>query len=168
MPASWGVSINFPRCFGVRGVTLVFIHDSHYVNKKRFQFLFQDWALISTRKRRGDLYGGRKKATAAGPGAGPQSQQKKGQNLKLNWDDSKMQTTYTNVVNASSTREEVSIFFGTNQTWNVPQDNEVTIQLSDRMVLNPFAAKRLLVLLNKIISEYEERFGRLPLDGETK
>lgn len=109
-----------------------------------------------------------KKATAAGPGAGPQSQQKKGQNLKLNWDDSKMQTTYANVVNASSTREEVSIFFGTNQTWNVPQDNEVTIQLTDRMVLNPFAAKRLLVLLNKIISEYEERFGRLPLDGETK
>ncbi|WP_272908796.1 DUF3467 domain-containing protein [Nitrospina gracilis] len=109
------------------------------------------------------------KKVASPGGTGPQAAQKKGsQSLKLNWDDSKMQTTYANVVNASSTREEVSIFFGTNQTWNVPQDNEVTIQLSDRMVLNPFAAKRLLVLLNKIISEYEERFGRLPLDGETR
>lgn len=110
-----------------------------------------------------------KKAASPGAGsgaAGPQPTQKKGaQNLKLHWDDSKMQTTYANVVNASSTREEVSIFFGTNQTWNVPEDNEVRIQLTDRMVLNPFAAKRLLVLLNKIISEYEERFGRLPLDG---
>jgi len=89
-------------------------------------------------------------------------------NLKLNWDDSKMQTTYANVVNASSTREEVSIFFGTNQTWNVPEEKEVTIQLTDRMVLNPYAAKRLFMLLNKIINEYETRFGRLSLEGEAK
>ena len=45
-------------------------------------------------------------------------------NLKLNWDDSKMQTTYANVVNASSTREEVSIFFGTNQTWKAKPKNK--------------------------------------------
>ncbi|NIQ03520.1 MAG: DUF3467 domain-containing protein [Nitrospinaceae bacterium] len=86
--------------------------------------------------------------------------------LTLKWDDSKMQTTYANVVNASSTREEVSIFFGTNQSWNVSEDRELTIQLSDRMVLNPYAAKRLLVLLSKIVKEYETRFGTLPLDSD--
>ena len=48
-----------------------------------------------------------------------------------------MQTTYANVVNVSSTREEVSIFFGTNQSWNVSEDRELAIQLTDRMVLNP-------------------------------
>ncbi len=87
--------------------------------------------------------------------------------LTLNWDDSKMQTTYANVVNASSTREEVSIFFGTNQSWNISEDKQLSIQLSDRMVLNPYAAKRLLVLLSRIIKEYENRFGTLKLDGDT-
>ena len=29
----------------------------------------------------------------------------------VKWDDTKMQTTYANVVNVSSTREEVSVFF---------------------------------------------------------
>jgi len=88
--------------------------------------------------------------------------------LTLKWDDSKMQTTYANVVNASSTRKEVSIFFGTNQSWNVSEDRELAIQLTDRMVLNPYAAKRLLVLLSRIVKEYENRFGTLKLDGDTK
>jgi len=88
--------------------------------------------------------------------------------LTLKWDDSKMETTYANVVNASSTREEVSIFFGTNQSWNVSEDRELSIQLTDRMILNPYAAKRLLVLLSRIIKEYESRFGALKLDGDTK
>lgn len=87
--------------------------------------------------------------------------------LTLNWDDSKMQTTYANVVNASSTREEVSIFFGTNQSWNISEDKQLSIQLTDRMVLNPYAAKRLLVLLSRIVKEYENRFGALKLDGDT-
>lgn len=88
--------------------------------------------------------------------------------LTLKWDDSKMETTYANVVNASSTREEVSVFFGTNQSWNVSEDRELSIQLTDRMILNPYAAKRLLVLLSRIIKEYESRFGALKLDGDTK
>jgi len=83
---------------------------------------------------------------------------------QVKWDDSKMQTTYANVVNATSTREEVSIFFGTNQTWNPTASQDVNIQLTDRMVLNPYAAKRLTVLLSNIVAEYEKRFGELPLD----
>jgi len=79
------------------------------------------------------------------------------------WDDSKMETTYSNAVNASSTREEVSIFFGTNQTWNASQDGTLKIELTDRIVLNPYAAKRLSVLLSGVIGEYEKRFGELPL-----
>jgi hypothetical protein len=87
---------------------------------------------------------------------------------RVNWDDSKMQTTYANVVNATSTREEVSIFFGINQTWNPTTSQDVNIQLTDRMVLNPYAAKRLSVLLSNIITEYEKRFGQLPLDSQQK
>ena len=79
----------------------------------------------------------------------------------LKWDDSKMQTTYSNAVNVTSTREEVSLFFGTNQTWNVGEDNQVNVQLSDRIVLNPYAAKRLSLLLAGVLKEYETRFGSL-------
>lgn len=83
------------------------------------------------------------------------------QRLSIKWDDSKMKTTYANVINVSSTREEVSIFFGTNQTWNVQQDKAILVQLSDRIVANPYAAKRLSVLLNQVIEQYENRFGLL-------
>ena len=82
----------------------------------------------------------------------------------LKWDDSRMHTSYANAVNVSSTREEVSIFFGTNQTWNVTEDKQVVIQLDNRVVLNPYAAKRLTRLLGSVLKEYETRFGALPLD----
>jgi hypothetical protein len=36
---------------------------------------------------------------------------------KVNWDDSDMRSSYANVCNVSSTREEVVILFGTNQAW---------------------------------------------------
>ena len=93
-----------------------------------------------------------------------EKQAKNASPIKVNWDDSKMTTTYSNAVNASSTREEVSIFFGTNQSWNVADDKELMILLSDRMILNPYAAKRLTVLLAGIIKEYENRFGELSLN----
>jgi hypothetical protein len=83
---------------------------------------------------------------------------------KVEWDDSKMRTTYANVVNAASTREEISIFFGTNQTWNVEKKREVTVQLSDRILLSPFAAKRLWVLLGAVLKQHESRFGQLNLE----
>lgn len=81
----------------------------------------------------------------------------------LRWDDSKMTSTYANVCNVSSTREEVTLLFGTNQSWHTGQ-SELTVQLSDRIILNPFAAKRLSMLLNNIIGEYEKRFGELKIE----
>jgi len=91
-----------------------------------------------------------------------ESDKKETSKIGVKWDDSKMQTTYANVVNVSTTREEVSVFFGTNQTWNVPEDKEFDVLLTDRMMLNPYAAKRLSVLLGAVLSQYENRFG--PLD----
>ena len=82
----------------------------------------------------------------------------------VNWDDSDMRTAYANVVNASSTREEVTLFFGTNLTWNPAEAKEFHVRLSDRIVLNPYAAKRLWVLLGTILKQYESRFGALNID----
>ncbi len=79
---------------------------------------------------------------------------------EIHWNDANMRSTYANVCNVSSTREEVTLLFGTNQTWTTSQ-KELTVELSDRIILNPHAAKRLSVLLNKVMAEYEKRFGEL-------
>ena len=82
---------------------------------------------------------------------------------KIKWDDTKMATTFANVVNGATSREELTLFFGTNKTWNAPQDGEVTIELSDRIILTPFAGKRLLMLLSALIKQYEDRYGALEM-----
>ena len=83
----------------------------------------------------------------------------------VNWDDSAMQTSYANVVNASSTREEVTLFFGTNLTWNPGEAKEFKVRLNDRIVLSPYAAKRLWILVGALLKEYETRFGALNMDA---
>ena len=83
---------------------------------------------------------------------------------KIIWDDSNMRSTYANVCNVASTREEVTLLFGTNQTWHTGQ-KELTVGLSDRIILNPYAAKRLSMLLNNVVKEYESRFGEIGLDN---
>jgi hypothetical protein len=81
----------------------------------------------------------------------------------VNWDDSAMQTSYANVVNAFSTREEFTLLFGTNQTWSVGTENQVNIKLSDRLIMNPLVAKRLHALMGQLLGEYEARYGKLGL-----
>ena len=86
---------------------------------------------------------------------------------KIKWEGANMQSSYANVCNVASTREELTLLFGTNQTWQSGQ-KEVTVQLSDRIVLNPYAAKRLSILLGRVIEEYENRFGQLDLELDQK
>ena len=78
----------------------------------------------------------------------------------VKWDDSNMGTSYANVCNVTSTREEVALLFGTNQTLYTGQQ-EVTVKLNNRIVLSPFAAKRLMKLLENVLGQYENRFGQL-------
>jgi hypothetical protein len=84
---------------------------------------------------------------------------------RVHWDDSQMQTTFANVINVLNTREEFTLLFGTNQTWHSNPARELTVKLSNRVVLTAFAAKRLSVLLGARVQEYEQRFGKLPLEG---
>ena len=84
--------------------------------------------------------------------------------MKIKWDDSLMKSAYANVCNVTSTREEVVMLFGMNQAWNRGQ-KEVTIQLTDRIVVSPYAAKRLSMLLGNVVTEYEKRFGSLNIEG---
>jgi hypothetical protein len=54
------------------------------------------------------------------------------------------------------------LMFGTNQAWQGGA-KEVTVALSERIVLNPFAAKRLMMLLGQGLKEYESRYGELKI-----
>jgi len=81
----------------------------------------------------------------------------------IRWDGSKMASSYANICNVSSSREEVTLLFGTNQNWHAGQ-KELTVELSDRIILNPYAAKRMAVLLSSTMAEYEKRFGELQLE----
>jgi hypothetical protein len=83
----------------------------------------------------------------------------------VNWDDSKMATHFANVVNIQSTQEQVDLFFGTNQTWNVPNDRRVQVELSNRIILSPHAAKRLWLALGGVLESYEARHGELRVEG---
>jgi hypothetical protein len=83
---------------------------------------------------------------------------------KVKWDDANMKSSYANVCNVTSTREEVILLFGMHQAWQSGQ-KEVTVQLTDRIVLSPFAAKRMVNLLANVVKEYEKRFGSLSADA---
>ncbi len=93
----------------------------------------------------------------------PEVQAPAGGPPKIVWDDSNMRSVYANVVNAAGTREEIVLLFGMNQAWHSGQ-KEVKVQLTDRVVLSPFAAKRLVILLNNIVRDYEKKFGALDLE----
>jgi len=79
---------------------------------------------------------------------------------KIVWDDSNMRSAYANVVNVAGGLEEIVLLFGINQSWQAGQE-EVKVKLSDRIVLSPFAAKRLAVLLNNVLKNYESQYGKL-------
>ncbi len=82
---------------------------------------------------------------------------------KVVYDDSKMRSVYANFVNVTGGREELVLLFGMNQAWHAGQ-KEIKVELTDRIVLNPFAAKRLGVLLTNLIQNYESKFGALDIE----
>ena len=97
------------------------------------------------------------------PGAGRAGAAGQAGELTIKWGDSNMRSSYANVANVASTREEVVLLFGINQAWHGGQ-KEVTIQLTDRLILSPFAAKRLSILLSNVLREHEARFGPVPVE----
>jgi Protein of unknown function (DUF3467) len=81
----------------------------------------------------------------------------------IQFDVSNLQSSYANVCNVSSTREEVVLAFGANNVWERGQA-DIRVQLTNRIVLNPYAAKRLAAVLNRVVAEYESKFGTLKDD----
>ncbi len=83
--------------------------------------------------------------------------------LEINWDDSEMQSIYANVGTATANREEFFLLFGTHQNWRgkTEDSNGIDVKLAQRVVMSPFAAKRLAAILAQSIKVYEDQFGKI-------
>ena len=81
----------------------------------------------------------------------------------INWDDSEMQSAYANIGTATANREEFFFLFGTHQHWrgSAEETKQVDVKLAHRIVMSPFAAKRLAVILSQSIKAYEDQFGKI-------
>lgn len=77
---------------------------------------------------------------------------------RMQFDTSKLKSSYCNMCNATSTREEVVLNFGLNETWDLAQ-RDVQVQLLHRIILSPHAARRLQELLGRLMKEYDSRYG---------
>ena len=103
-------------------------------------------------------------ATGLSSARPPQPSQSTNAAPTVQFDVSNLHSSYANVCNVSSTREEVVLAFGVNNVWERGQAN-VQIQMTNRIVLNPYAAKRLAAVLNRVVAEYESAFGTLKDDA---
>lgn len=72
-----------------------------------------------------------------------------------------LKSSYCNMANATSTREEVVLNFGINQNWDQPGAGAGEVDLQHRIIISPFAAKRLSDALLRLMRDYEQRYGPL-------
>jgi len=79
---------------------------------------------------------------------------------RVKFDTSDLKSTYCNVCNGTSTREEVVINFGVNSTWDMTRD-KIEVALQHRIVMSPHAAKRVRDMMVRLIEEHESRYGKL-------
>jgi hypothetical protein len=79
---------------------------------------------------------------------------------RVHWNADQLKSSYCNFCNANSTREEVVLNFGINNSWDRGQV-DMQVDLTHRIVMSPFAAKRLSEVLANLVREYEARHGTL-------
>jgi hypothetical protein len=78
------------------------------------------------------------------------------------WNDAHMQSTYANVSTVVAGREEVVVLLGMNQAWKA-EEEQVKVDLLQRVVMSPFAAKRLAILLTGTLKAYEAKYGEIEI-----
>jgi hypothetical protein len=78
-------------------------------------------------------------------------------------DISNLRTRYSNACRIMQTPNEVIVDFGTNLNFFGDVVNE-PMQLENRIIMSPDAAKRLCIHLTATIQKYEERYGVIELD----
>jgi hypothetical protein len=76
--------------------------------------------------------------------------------------DPDVEAGYVNVFQVTSTREEIILLLGERQPMGKDPE-EVRALLKERIILSPFTAKRLAIMLDSGLRDYESRYGPLDL-----
>lgn len=84
----------------------------------------------------------------------------------VTWNKADMATSFANVVNIQGTREQVEFFFGINRSWDPDDGAAVQVDLTNRVIMTPYAAKRLQLILSGVLREYEARHGVLKVEDK--
>ncbi|MBW1963580.1 MAG: DUF3467 domain-containing protein [Deltaproteobacteria bacterium] len=79
---------------------------------------------------------------------------------RIFWESANARSVYANAFNVTGSQEEFILSFGMNQSWDAG-GKEVKVQITDRVVMSPFAVKRLAKLLSDVVKNYESRYGQL-------
>ena len=91
------------------------------------------------------------------------------QQVQVQVDVSKMQAIYTNFfrLSLSSSTEEILMDVGLHTGIMIPGGME-PIQLTHRLVMNPYVAKRLIESLRQIVGRHEQAFGAIEVDPQKR
>lgn len=87
-------------------------------------------------------------------------------NSTIAWEDSNLATSFANVVNIQGTREQIELFFGTNRSWEAGGEGPLRVDLTNRIIMTPYAAKRMHLILSGVLREYEQRHGVLKVEDK--
>jgi len=97
-----------------------------------------------------------------------QAKQQTGQQqVRVRLDERDMTTAYANACRSNGTAEEVLLDFGINTVVPAGEPDgkpEILFNVTNRIVLNYYSAKRLAISLSQLIRRHEEQFGELELD----
>ncbi len=84
------------------------------------------------------------------------------QQVRIELDDTGVDALYANLCRVSSTPEEVILDLAVNP--NPMGTPTQKLQVSQRVILNHYTAKRLAALLTATVQRHEQAFGRLEID----
>ncbi|MFH1983998.1 MAG: DUF3467 domain-containing protein [Pseudomonadota bacterium] len=78
----------------------------------------------------------------------------------LQWDPSQVRSEVADAVAVAGGKEQIVLSFGRHRP-PAPGDEAITVDCSDRIILGPRAAKRLSVLLDHAVGDWERSYGAI-------
>jgi hypothetical protein len=90
--------------------------------------------------------------------------------VQLRIDEKAMNSHYANAFRTNATAEEVILDLGLNLLAPGGKETqpEMHFQLNQRVILNHYSAKRLVLALGQLIRRHEEQFGEIELDASKR
>ena len=107
-----------------------------------------------------------KKEPSSPAASGPTPVVPPAQRPQIEVTDVKCVASYANFCRVTGTPEELIVDFGLNKNVN-PEPGE-TIEIAQRIIVNFFTAKRLLVALHMAVQRHEAAFGTLETDVQKR